>query len=416
MLKYVMRRLFQIVVTLYLYLTLVFFILEAMPGDYSQIYISDPNLPEAARDELIKQLGLDKPLHERYVVYLQNFIVGQWGISFEESRPVWDIILERLPRTMLLFMTAVIISTYFGFILGRMIAWRRGKVSEYVTTVTGITLYTAFTPMLALFLVWIFAMLPTQWTGIRIFPVAQFINVDMWQYVGFERTLILGLIPAEGANVIFFRILGTLLTLTIIWALYGWIIHRVIYQPWFRFFALLGGFIGSLVVTGWIWGSTSACWPALRDFGGQVCDWQLALNILHHMILPVLNVTLISFGGTMLLMRNSMLETIREDYIMAAKAKGLPEQKVRDDHAARNALLPVVTSFVLSLAFAIDGGIITETLFSWPGMGLTLLNSVLNQDMPLAIGALVFTGVFALIAHLVADILYAYLDPRIRYD
>jgi peptide/nickel transport system permease protein len=87
------------------------------------------------------------------------------------------------------------------------------------------------------------------------------------------------------------------------------------------------------------------------------------------MILPVLNVTLISFGGTMLLMRNSMLETIREDYVMAAKAKGLPDSKVRDDHAARNALLPVVTSFVLSLALAIDGGIITETLFSWPGWG-----------------------------------------------
>ena len=89
---------------------------------------------------------------------------------------------------------------------------------------------------------------------------------------------------------------------------------------------------------------------------------------------------------------------------------------MRDKHAARNAMLPVVTSFVLSLALAIDGGIITETLFSWPGMGLTLLNAVQEKDMPLAVAALVFVGVFALIAHLVADVLYAYLDPRIRYD
>ncbi len=120
-------------------------------------------------------------------------------------------------------------------------------------------------------------------------------------------------------------------------------------------------------------------------------------------------------AGTMLLTRNSMLETIREDYIMVARAKGLPEKVVRDRHAARNALLPVVTSFVFSLAFAIDGGVIIEGIFSWPGMGQTLLSAVLSEDMPLAIGAFVFVGIFALVAHLVADVLYVFLDPRIRY-
>ena len=117
----------------------------------------------------------------------------------------------------------------------------------------------------------------------------------------------------------------------------------------------------------------------------------------------------------MLLTRNSMLETLREDYIMAARAKGLTEKSIRDKHAARNAMLPVVTSFVFSLAFALDGGVITETIFSWPGMGLTLLRAAVSEDIPMAIGALVFTGALALTAHLVADILYAFLDPRIRY-
>jgi peptide/nickel transport system permease protein len=78
-------------------------------------------------------------------------------------------------------------------------------------------------------------------------------------------------------------------------------------------------------------------------------------------------------------------------------------------------MLPVVTSFVFALAFAIDGGVITETIFSWPGMGLTLIGAVTVKDIPLAIGGLAFTGTMALVAHLVADILYAYLDPRIRY-
>ena len=117
----------------------------------------------------------------------------------------------------------------------------------------------------------------------------------------------------------------------------------------------------------------------------------------------------------MLLMRDSMLEVVREDYITTARAKGLPDKIVRDKHAARTALLPVVTSFVLSIGFVLSGGIITETMFSWKGLGLTYLQATLSQDYPLAMGCLIFTGVLALMAHLVADVLYAVLDPRISY-
>ena len=142
----------------------------------------------------------------------------------------------------------------------------------------------------------------------------------------------------------------------------------------------------------------------------------LSTDILYHMILPIVTLTLISFAGTMLLMRNTMLESLREDYIMAARAKGLPDQVVRDRHAARNALLPVATYFVIGLALSVDGSIFIEKIFTWKGMGWTLLQSAIDLDYPVIIGALVFTGVFALFAHLLADILYALLDPRIRYD
>ena len=142
----------------------------------------------------------------------------------------------------------------------------------------------------------------------------------------------------------------------------------------------------------------------------------LAWDIVKHMVLPIFTLTTISFAGTMLLTRNSMLETLREDFVTAARAKGLPEKVVRDKHAARNALLPVVTSLVYSLAFAIDGSVIIETIFSWPGLGMTLLQAVKGQDLPLVMAAFVFIGIFALTAHLVADLLYAYLDPRIRYS
>jgi peptide/nickel transport system permease protein len=142
---------------------------------------------------------------------------------------------------------------------------------------------------------------------------------------------------------------------------------------------------------------------------------EYAWDIVWHLILPMLELTLISFGGTMLLMRDSMLEVVREDYVTTAKAKGLPDKVVRDKHAARTALMPVVTSFTLSIGFILSGGIITETMFSWEGMGLTYFTAMLANDYPLAMGCLVFTGVLALVAHLVADLLYAFLDPRITY-
>jgi peptide/nickel transport system permease protein len=141
----------------------------------------------------------------------------------------------------------------------------------------------------------------------------------------------------------------------------------------------------------------------------------LALDILRHLVLPVLTLTLVNFSGTMLLTRTTMLETLREDYIMAARAKGLSEREVRDKHAARNAILPVFSNLVIGLPFIMAGGIITETIFSWPGMGLTLLQAATSNDIPMIMGAWLFIGILSLLAHLVADIAYLFLDPRIRY-
>jgi peptide/nickel transport system permease protein len=139
-----------------------------------------------------------------------------------------------------------------------------------------------------------------------------------------------------------------------------------------------------------------------------------AADIAWHTVLPVTTLGLILFGAVMLITRTSMLETLGEDYILTAKAKGLPNGVIRDRHAARNALLPVVTSFVLALGTVIGGAIITEEIFSWPGMGLLFLQGIGVSDIPLVAGALAITGVLTLFAHLVVDILYTVLDPRIR--
>lgn len=435
--KYIIVRLLQIVLVLYLYMTLVFIILEAQPGDITDIYVGNPKITPEAREAIIKQLGLDKPLHERYLNYLKNFVTGHLGCSFKwgnirevpdpvcrEQRPTWDLIKERLPRTVVLFLTYTIISFYIGFFLGKLIAWRRGAVIEYFSTVVGVVLFTVFTPWFALLLVWIFAV------NLGIVPIGGFINPDTWRVVERVGTVSRDM-GVSLSNVVFNYILMWVGGLTLAWGVIYLVSQRFPYA-WQRRVARWGSVCIGLLAMGAFFGGA---WPGSADQAviasetrfnfflwqlefpaGTIPLFPLALDFVQHMILPILTLTLISFAGTMLLMRNTMLETMREDYVIAAKAKGLPDHIVRDKHAARNALLPVVTSLIFSIAFSVDGGVFTETIFSWPGMGKLLLESAIEQDYPVAIGALVFTGIFALVAHLIADILYAFLDPRIRYD
>ncbi len=382
MVRYIAQRLLQIILTFFLFLALSYMLLEAMPGDFSQLFLQDPKLTPDQREAIAASLGLDRPPHERFFRYIGSFLRGDLGVSFQYyPRPVVDVILERAPRTLMLFISSTVVSFYVGFFVGKLLAWRRGRVLEYVTTVGGVTLYTVFTPWFGLLMIWLFAF-TLDW-----FPIGKFITPRLWRDA-----------PVE-ANVVFNRMLLTALVVSLV-LLTWFVLTRRIDTRWRRVARWGGMGLGLAVVLG-IWG-TSGLGP-------------YALNILHHLMLPVLTLTLISFAGTMLLTRNSMLETLREDYITTARAKGLPEKVIRDKHAARNAMLPVVTSLVFSLAFALSGGVITEGVFSWPGMGEVLLTSAVVQDIPMMMGALIFTAIFALLAHLVVDILYAFLDPRIRY-
>jgi peptide/nickel transport system permease protein len=138
------------------------------------------------------------------------------------------------------------------------------------------------------------------------------------------------------------------------------------------------------------------------------------LDVLWHMALPMFTLTALGLAGGILLMRNSMLEVMGEDYITTARAKGLSERKVMTRHAARNAMLPVVTSIALGMAALVSGGVLTETIFSWPGMGAYLVQRTLSYDYPAVQAAFLMLAVITIAANWVADMLYAYLDPRIR--
>ena len=380
---YLARRVGQMALTLFLIITLTFFLVQAQPGDYASFYVLNPDLPPDVKDRIREAFGLDKPLWQQYLIHLKNTFTGNFGVSFGHfPRPVIDVLAERLPRTIVLFLTATAISFYIGFFLGKAIAWRRGGLFEYAATISGATLFTAFTPAFALMMIWVFAF-KLGWL-----PVGKFLDPLVWRGTEVSANQVFGQMLLTAAAFIAFAFLA-------------------------MFLLRRAGRIGPVPLAWPVVAAGAAAVPLAWAFSGV---GGLALDILKHMILPIATLTLISFAGTMLLTRNSMLETIREDYVMAARAKGLPEKVVRDRHAARNALLPVVTSLVYSLIFAIDGSVIIESVFSWPGTGLTLLQAVRTEDLPLVMGAMLFIGLFSLLAHVIVDVLYVWLDPRIRYQ
>ncbi len=381
MTSYLLTRTAQMGLTLFVFLSLVFVIVNAQPGDVSNFYSLDPDIPPETREKMQDLFGINEPLWKQYLVHVRNALSGNFGVSFGHyPRTVMDVIGERLPRTVVLFLTATVFSFYMGFGLGKIIAWRRGGWTEYTTTLGGVTLYTVFTPWFGLMMIWLFAF-QAGW-----FPIGKFLDPVIWRDA-----------PTD-ANSVFLRMMLSAAVMSAA-AVAMFAISR-------RLGIGLPAPVRALALAG-VAAAIGGVW-LVSGIG------HLAWDIVRHMVLPVATLTLISFAGTMLLTRNSMLEAMREDYVTAARAKGLPEAKVRDRHVARNALLPVVTSFVFSLAFAVDGSVIIESVFSWPGMGQTLVDAAINEDLPLAIGAFVFVGLFVLIAHLVADLLYVYLDPRLR--
>ncbi len=321
--RYILKRLFQIAIIFFVMLTVLFVLFRLAPGDPVSRMVDPTMTPEEA-EILISELGLDQPIWVQYLYYLKNFFTGHFGYSFHYGQPVVNIIWERLPNTVVLFTTSIILSALVGVFLGKIASWHKGKKLDVWMTIGALVTHTVFLPWLALILIWVFGY-KLGW-----FPINGMISEEIW------------LDPDSGL-------------------------------------------------------------------------WSKLFDVAHHMILPLTTLFLIHFGAYLLIMRSSMLETLKEDYIITARAKGLKEKIIRDRHAAPNAALPVVTSVGLSLAFSINGGALTETVFTWPGIGRELVFSVSHNDYPLAQASFLLIAIVVLISNLIVDVLYAYLDPRIRY-
>jgi len=321
--SFLISRLSQTVLVLWVVATLLFLIFRLMPGNPLVAYI-DPTFTEEMERALRHQFGLDQPLYLQYVVYLRNLVHLEFGRSFFSREPVSQVMWQVLPNTLALTLAALFLAYLAGVIGGALLASRRG------TWVEGWGIPAVLATRAA----------PEFWVGMLALAVFSF-NLNWF--------------PSAGAT-----------------------------SP----------------------GSVYASWWA------QVASW----DFLRHLTLPALTLALYLQGLPTLLMRNTMLEVMDEDFITFCRMRGLPERTILLRHAARNALLPVVTAFALGVGYSIGGNVIIETVFSWPGLGRALVRAVAAKDYPVAQAAFFFIAVVMILMNFIADLVYSLLDPRVSHE
>lgn len=320
-LSYIIKRTGSRIVTFIVVISLIFFLARSAGTDPFERYLSeDPRIPLAQIQRLRARFGLDKPLHLQYLDFIKNTLQGEFGYSLYYKRPVFDIVMERLPWTLFLLSISIILSTILSFVVGVYFAWKRGTKTDILGT--NICMFIRSTP-------------------------------HFW--------------------------LGMILLL--------------VFAYYYPIFPLFG-----------------ARTPGIH----YANTFEYIKDILYHATLPLATLLLREVGMYVLYMRNSTVEVLGEDYMVTAKAKGVPAWSLMFHHAARNAMLPMVTVTAMRFGFMVNGAILTETVFSYPGTGRLIYQAITNDDFFLLQGAFFIVSITVLIANLIADIICGWLDPRIK--
>jgi peptide/nickel transport system permease protein len=377
--KFIIKRIIRGFITLITFQTLLFGLIQILPYDFTTFLV----LSEDAQRWAQINLGLDAPWWQQYFAWLFNFLQFDLGRSFLAwPTPVSDILAGSAPQTLLLFLSAAVLAYFLGIWLGKIIAWKRGGWLEITLTVGGVASYTSFAPFLAFVLLNIFARY-LAW-----FPYHRLVDHNVWFDAPVSVNWVL-------VRIVLTIIGGILLALVVFW------VTQNLKKEGPRWAARIIGLmvLGLLIWLSWLW----------------IGHGDLALNLVYHLVLPLTTVVLLSFGETMLLMRTTMLETITEEYVLMAKAKGLPDRVIRNKHVSRNAFLPVLTRLILNLPFVLTGSLAIELIFNWRAMGMILFQAIDYQDIPLLMGILSVVGLLTLLGHIFLDILHIILDPRLRY-
>lgn len=314
--RYIVRRVIQAVPLLLGISVVSFAILRAVPGGPLSAYENNPYVTDEDLERLARAFGLDRPLHEQYLVWLGKFVTLDWGYSYAAHLPVLQMIGERLVATAYLMLTAYVVTLLIAIPVGMLTAYR--QYSWFDNLVTGGT--------------FVGLSMPTFWWGLLLI-------------------IILGL--------------------------------------QLRFFPL-----GGISTPG-------------TPFN--------VVDRLHHLVLPVATLSLVNIGQYTRYLRASMLETLHHDYVRTARAKGLGERVVLARHAFKNASIPLVTVAALDLPDLFVGALVTEQIFGWPGMGRLFWDAATRSDYPILMGILAVSSALIVLSNLAADVIYGYLDPRIRY-
>lgn len=306
MAKFILGRLAQALLVLWGITTIVFFLLNIVPGDPVALMMKEHIQPDVV-ERVRREMHLDDPALVRYFRFVWNAVRGDFGWSYKLHRPVTELILDAFPATLALASSAILV------------AWVVGIPAGVVSAVKLYSGWDHFFMILALLGVSV----PVFWSGL------------LFQYF---ISLKLNLLPVAGYN------------------------------------------------------------------GPE------------YLILPAIVLGASSTASIARLTRSSLLDVLRTDYIRTARAKGLRQWPVVVRHALKNSMLPVATVMALQVAGLLSGSVITESVFGIPGVGRIGVSAIQGRDMPLLQGAVVFETVLVVLGNLVADIAYAYLDPRIRYD
>jgi len=343
MTRYIIRRVLQAIPLLFI-ISVMLFALMLNTGDPLATMGGRKATRPEDRARLARQLGLDQPVYKQYIFWLigndwtkidmdgdgvietpgtrMGVLRGDFGNSLvSRGKASIDIIMERLPNTLILMIPAEIIVIFVSLLVGMYSALRQYSIIDHTVTALSFIGYSMPIFFIALVSMYIFG-----------------VNFKRWG---------LPYLPTVG-----------------------------MFDPKI--------------------GKTTA-------------------QIILHMVLPIFSMTVITAAGYSRFVRSQMLEVISEDYIRTAYAKGLPKRMVITGHALKNAALPLVTIVGLDIPLLLGGAVVTESIFAWPGMGRLFIDHLSRSDTPVVMGILMMISIAVVISQLITDVLYAWLDPRIRY-
>jgi len=358
MVQFIIRRTLLLLPVLIGILLVTFVIVRAIPGDPCKAMLGEKATAETC-DAFRERYGLNDNIFVQFYRYMVNMAKGDLGDSIRFTRPVSDIIAERLPLTVELTLFAMIFSTVFGIFLGIISALRRNTIIDTITMMIANVGVSMPVFWLGLMLAYLFA-ITLKGTPLALPPsgrlTAGFSMVSLSQEWGITNP--------EG-------------------------LQR------FVLIFLSNSLIFNTITTG---------------------RWDVLWDGLKHLLLPSVAVGTIPMSIIARMTRSSLLEVLGLAYIRTARAKGLLYNKVITKHALRNAMIPIVTIIGIETGSLLSGAVLTETVFALPGVGTMIVQGILARDYPVVTGFTLVIAIIFIVVNLVVDLSYAYLDPRIRLE